>query len=44
MPSLLEWLDLNYLGEVPKPLDGEALSQILAELREQISSLPPAYK
>ena len=44
MPTLMEWLDTNYLGEVPKPLDGEALSQIPEELRDQVSSLPPEYR
>jgi hypothetical protein len=44
MPTLIEWLDMNYLGEVPKPLDAEDLSQIPEELQDQIPFLPAEYQ
>jgi hypothetical protein len=42
-PELLEWLTLNYLGDIPRPLNAEALAEIPKRLRGQIRKLPLEY-
>lgn len=43
LPSLIEYLGLEYLGEIPEPLNAEAISMIPPELQDQIKDLPERY-
>ena len=42
VPTLQEWLDVNYLGKVPY-LGPELIQDIPHQLRDQIKDLPPEY-
>jgi hypothetical protein len=43
-PTLMEWLNLNFLGEIPEPLDGETLAAIPESLKSQVAELPSRYR
>lgn len=42
-PSLMEWMEMNFRGDIPEPLCQEDVTEMPAELLSQYKDLPGQY-